>query len=226
VSERIKYLKKMGFMKKTGRSLRRYFIEGLVFVIPIIVLIWVLYYLFRWFYGVFHFSLFFLPREIRLLPFVKLLVVITSFVIVLILIFFLGLIINTFFGKTIKGFFDKIFSLIPIFGSFYDSLKHISAIVFKGTPSQFTGVVLVEFPRIGSWCIGFITSKVENEGITKILGEDKEYYIVFIPTSPNPTTGFTVIVEKEKVKNIDISVEEALKLVVFLGFISGKEEDQ
>ncbi len=209
-------------MKKFIRGIRRFFIEGLIFIIPITIMFWIIYFLFRWFYGIFNFTIFFIPPEIRNLPFVKSGVTLLTFLIVLLIILIFGMLVNSFLGKILLSLFDKIFSLIPIFKTFYESLKQFSKIVFKEKPQEFSSVVLVEFPRVGSWTVGFVTSKVDKRFYSE---EGKEFYSVFIPTSPNPTTGFTILVEKEKLKKVDIPVEEALRFVVFIGSISENKNE-
>lgn len=211
-------------MKKFVKILKRSFIEGLIFFIPVAVVIWVIFFLFRKLYGLFHFSLFFLPLQIRTLPFIKPVVTLLTIFIVLFFIFLVGLIINSFIGKSIKSTFDKLFSLIPIFGTFYSSLKQLSSLLLREKVVNFSSVVLVEFPHSDSWCIGFLTSEIDKNKFQLIDKSSEEFYAVFVPTSPNPMTGFTIIVKKEKIRKIDISVEEALKFVVFLGLISEREE--
>ncbi len=201
-------------MKNFFKKLERFLIEGLIFIIPITITIWVFYYFFKLFYGFFHFGIYFIPIEIRQLPFVKIGVTILVFLLVLLFLIIIGMVMNSFFGKIINSLFDKLFSIIPIFKTFYTSLKQLSSLIFKEKKTEFSSVVLVEFPIKGNYSIGFITSKIDKS----IISEDgKEYYSVFVPTSPNPTSGFTILVEKEKVKKIDMSVEEAIKFVVFVG---------
>ncbi|MGC8764409.1 MAG: DUF502 domain-containing protein [Brevinematia bacterium] len=210
-------------MKKFLRGIRNSFVEGLIFILPIIIMFWFIYFIFKWFYGIFNFAIFFIPVEIRTMPFVKLGVTVAAFLVVLFLIVLFGLFVNSFLGRMIQSVFDRIFSLIPIFKTFYESLKQFSKIVLKERPSNFSSVVLVEFPIAGCWTVGFITSKIEK----KIFSEEgKEFYSVFVPTSPNPTTGFTLLVEKEKLKKIDISIEEALKFVVFVGSVAEDKKDK
>ncbi|MCX7821426.1 MAG: DUF502 domain-containing protein [Brevinematales bacterium] len=208
-------------MKTFMKNLRKSFIEGLIFIIPISIMLWIIYYVFKLFYGMFHFAIYFIPLEIRQLPYIKITVTIIAFLIVLLLIIIIGFLVNSFFGRLIRSLFDKIFSIVPIFKTFYDSLKQLSSMIFKEKKAEFSSVVLIEFPKPGSYSVGFITSKVDK----KIISEDgKEYISVFIPTSPNPTTGFTIITEKDKVKKINISVEEALKFVVFVGSLQENGE--
>lgn len=210
-------------MKPFFKTLRKSFIEGLIFIIPVGIMLWIIYHVFKLFYGMFHFSIYFIPLEIRKLPYVKIGVVVLAFLIVLLLIVIIGALVNSFFGKLIKSLFDRLFSIVPIFKTFYDSLKQISSMIFKEKKAEFSSVVLVEFPKTGSYSIGFITSKLNK----KIISEDgKEFYSVFVPTSPNPTTGFTLILEKEKIKKINISVEEALKFVVFVGSLQENGENK
>ncbi len=201
-------------MKSFFKNLRKSFIEGLIFIIPVGIMLWIIYYIFKLFYGMFHFSIYFIPLQIRQLPYIKIAVTIAAFLIVLLLIIIIGVLVNSFFGKLMRSIFDKVFSIVPIFKTFYDSLKQISSMIFKEKKAEFSSVVLVEFPKTGSYSIGFITSKIDK----KIISEDgKEFYSVFVPTSPNPTSGFTIVIEKEKIKKTNLSVEEALKFVVFVG---------
>lgn len=193
--------------------LKSYFLTGLLVITPIIATLYILFFLFN-----------FLDSILR--PFVQPIVgdkYITgiSMVIFFIMIIFAGAIIRiTIFGKFLESFERRIIKL-PFIGSIYSTIKETSAILLS--ERRFLGVVLVEFPGKGNYSIGFKTGKVPKrfaEQIKKVkgLGEEDLIY-VYVPTTPNPTTGFLIAVNKDEVVDVDISVEEAAKIILSGGMV-------
>jgi len=121
---------------------------------------------------------------------------------------------------SILRFFERLFFKIPLINSIYFPLRKIVDLLFMDKPSQSKGVVLVEYPRKGIYSIGFVTNKKPQQ-IVKALG--KKMYTVFIPNSPIPSTGFTIVVPEEDIISLDISIEEAIKIVVSGGMLSAHD---
>jgi len=109
---------------------------------------------------------------------------------------------------------DAFLRHIPIFGSLYSTIKQVLQTILSSEGKSFRKVLLIEYPREGLWSIAFLTSEASAE-INQTTGE--EMIIVFIPTTPNPTSGFLIIVPKTKVNELALSVEEAFKVIVSLG---------
>ena len=131
-----------------------------------------------------------------------------------------GLFAHNFIGRRLVGFFDKGLQRVPLFGGTYGLIKQVFESVFAQGADSFKRAVLVEYPRPGIYAIGFITS--EGSGIVRSEG-GKELVNVFIPTTPNPTSGFYLLVDKKLVRELDMPVQQAFRLVVTMGV--AKEPD-
>jgi len=130
-----------------------------------------------------------------------------------------GLLAHNFIGQRMVGLFDRVFSKVPLFGSTYGLIKQVFESVFAQGAESFKRAVLVEYPRPGIYAIAFVSSTN-----VPILSKDGgELISVFIPTTPNPTSGFYLLVEKSLVRDLDMPVQAAFKLVVTMGV--AKEPD-
>lgn len=132
----------------------------------------------------------------------------------LLLIFFTGLLTKNFFGKKLLSISDYIFSKIPLVRSIYNSLKQITESLFikKGS---FKKTVLVEFPRKGMLSLAFVANEIKVD--------DKKYYAVYVPTAPNPTSGYTIFVKEEEVIHTNLTIDEATKIILSGGLVIPKE---
>ncbi len=138
-----------------------------------------------------------------------------------------GLFATNIIGKRIIQFGENILLKIPLFRNVYISIKQVLEGIFTANKDSFKKVVLFEYPRRGIYQIGFITKDASDyiESIT-----EKKLYNIFLPTTPNPTSGMFIMVPKEQVYVLDLSVEEGLKLIISGGIInpdplvSGKEK--
>ncbi len=142
------------------------------------------------------------------------------FVAVLVLIL-IGFLTANFLGRSLLHFGERIVARMPVVRSIYKALKQIIETVLAQSSSSFREVVLFEYPRKGIWAIAFVTSEVKGE----VADLDEETMIsVFLPTTPNPTSGFLLFVPKRDLKFLDMSVEEGVKLVISAGMIWPSDE--
>jgi uncharacterized membrane protein len=111
---------------------------------------------------------------------------------------------------------DRVLMQVPLLNKFYGAIKQVNE-AFAGNKSSFKTVVLVEFPGPGHYSVGFITNETQGE-LQQTAG--KNLVSVFIPTTPNPTSGFLILVPEEKLTKLDMSVTEAIKYIVSLGAIA------
>lgn len=125
-----------------------------------------------------------------------------------------GVLVTNILGNKIMQWSDEFFRHIPFVGSLYSTIKQVTQTLMASDGKSFRQVVLIEYPREGLWSIAFLTSDVSDE-INQAA--DSELVSVFIPTTPNPTSGFLILAPKDKVKNLEMSVDEAFKIVVSLG---------
>ena len=133
-----------------------------------------------------------------------------------VLISIIGVLARYYIGKRLIEWLDVAMMNVPIMNKFYGAIKQVNE-AFSGNKNSFKTVVLVEFPRVGMYSVGFITSEQHAE----VQQKTKENVVaVFIPTTPNPTSGFLVLVPEDKVTKLEMSVAEGIKYIVSLGSIA------
>lgn len=192
---------------------RRYLITGLLIWVPLAITIWVLNFIINT-----------MEPTLRLLPSQwqpdKLLGfhlpgfgLLLAFAIVMIT----GLLTANFLGQRMVRFWESLLSRIPIVRSIYSSVKQVSDTLFSDGGNAFRKALLVQYPREGCWTIAFQTGIPSSEVTTK-LGE--QLISVYVPTTPNPTSGFFLMMKPSEVKELDMSVDEALKYVVSMGVVA------
>jgi len=192
-----------------GRTLRAQFLMGILVVVPIGATVLILVWIFNAIDGI-------------LKPLITGIwghhIAGIGFGITILLIYLVGVVTNNFLGKKLISYGDSLLSKVPIVRQLYTGIKQILESFYQPRKAGFLEVVLVEFPREGMRAIGFITNESTDQSGTKMLH-------IFVPTSPNPTSGFLQIVEENKVVRTTISVDDALKMVVSAGRVSPSEFD-
>ncbi len=128
-------------------------------------------------------------------------------------IYFTGILATNVFGKRLVNYPDKLFSRIPLVKSIYSSAKQLMEVFSKKGRSSFRRAVYVDFPKEGSYSIAFITNEV-------MTASGKRYYTCFIPTSPNPTSGYVLVLHEAQVYPASFSVEEAMKIIMSGGMVA------
>ena len=200
--------------------MKKYFIAGILVWAPMAVTIWVITWGLGLLDGVFgsvvQAIMAVLPREsaaelqrFRELPAVGILIVVA-------VVMFTGLIAINFAGQWWLKVWDKFVNRIPVVRSIYSSVQQVSSTLFSGSGQAFSKALLIRYPHPNSWAIAFQTGIPAKEVSSK-LGED--YVNVFLPTTPNPTSGFFMIVPRAETIQLDMSVEEALKHIVSMGSV-------
>ena len=119
-------------------------------------------------------------------------------------------------GQRLVRWWEGLLSRIPIVRSIYSSVKQVSDTLLSSDGNSFRRAVLVEFPQRGQWAIAFVVG-APGERVAAQLGADS--VVVYVPTAPNPTSGYTLIVRPDEVRELDMSVDEALKFVISLGVV-------
>jgi len=143
-----------------------------------------------------------------------------GFVSLILLIWLVGAVSRTYIGGKLNHFKDRLLARIPLIGSIFSSIKQVSDALMQMDPSNFEQVVMLEYPRKGLYAVGFVTSmrRVDFESPESGRGMEKVLH-VFVPTVPNPTSGYIFLVPESQVYRLNITVEEGLKLVLSLGMI-------
>jgi uncharacterized membrane protein len=129
-----------------------------------------------------------------------------------------GAVTSNFVGKKLVHLGDRIVSRIPVVRSLYSSVKQVSDTLFSESGNAFRTAVLVQWPREGVWTIGFVTGSPGGDVTNYLRGE--EFVSVYVPTTPNPTGGYFVMLRKSDCIELKMSVDEALKYVVSMGVVS------
>ena len=186
--------------------LRNYFLAGIVVLVPIGFTLYLTIFLIK-------ISSKLLPNEINpnsYLPFsIPGLEILLSVIIIIIV----GGISLSFFGKRLVSLINDIFKKIPILRTIYSAIGQMTQ-SFTSTGKDKKSVVLVEYPKKGSWAVGFATKENEGEISKKV---NKQMINVFVPTTPNPTSGFLLMYPKDEIIYLDMSFEEASKFIVSAG---------
>ncbi len=123
------------------------------------------------------------------------------------------------FGRTLFGVWDRVVSQVPLVRNLYGAIKQIVETVMGGQQNSFKEVVLVEYPMKGSFAVAFVASEGRGR-IREHVGEGGDVIGVFVPTTPNPTSGFLLFVPREKAIKLELSVEEAAKLIISFGLVT------
>jgi len=127
-----------------------------------------------------------------------------------------GMLAANLFGRRFVEMWEKILNRIPLVRSIYSSVKQISSTIFDPSGKSFRKVVLLEYPRKGLWSIGFLTNDSMGDELCSV---DDTLVSVFIPTTPNPTSGFIIMTRKDEITELNMNVEEAFKFVISMGVI-------
>ena len=195
-----------------ARRLRNHLIAGLLIWIPIMVTVWVIRFLSR----ILDQSLVLLPPPWRPEALVGQYVPGVGIILSFILLLVTGVLVRNLFGGRIVAGFEDLVRRIPVIGAVYGGAKTFSETVLTDKGKSFKQVVMVEFPRKGIFSVGFITSEELEEVQAKT---EQDVVCVFVPTTPNPTTGFIVLVPRDEVVRLDMTVDDAFKMLLTLGVV-------
>ena len=192
-----------------GKKLRAQFLAGILLIVPVSVTIWILYWIFTAIDGILQ------PIIMRIWGYT---IPGVGFGATIALIYLVGVIASNFVGRKLIHYGESLLAKVPLVRQMYGGIKQILESFSAPGKTGFMQVVLVEFPRKGIRTIGFVTNESSGESGKKILN-------IFIPTSPNPTSGFLQIMSESEVIRTNISVDDALKMVVTAGSVSLKESE-
>lgn len=200
------------------KSLRNAFISGLLLLAPVGVTVFVLLFLIdKIGTPTRDIFFFFVPEEMFARREMRLLLDILSAFYVLILITLLGYLSRLFIGKLAVQAFDRLITNVPVVNIIYNTVKQIIDTFSQQKQAVFQKVVMTEFPRKGVFVIGFLTGRGKGEIQHRTA---REVWNIFIPTTPNPTSGFLVMIPREEVTELDMTVSEGMKLIISGGAVA------
>ncbi|MDP6684442.1 MAG: DUF502 domain-containing protein [Candidatus Marinimicrobia bacterium] len=136
----------------------------------------------------------------------------------LLLVYFLGLFITNLLGKRFLHWLETVIKNIPLVNTIYNTIKQITQAFTGTTGKNFQSVVYMEYPRKDLWTLAFVTGESKNE-------KNEEFYHLFVPTTPNPTSGVFIVIPKKDAKETGLTVEEALKSVISGGMLAPKQHN-
>jgi len=192
--------------------LRRYLVAGLLVWLPLVATFLVARLLASWM----DHSLLLIPEAYRPQNLLGFDIPGLGIVLSLLIVFFTGLVAANLVGRRILGLWERILSRIPLVRSVYSAVKQLAETMFADNGRSFRKVVLVEFPRRGLWTLGFLTGSDVGEA-QRMTGRD--VLNVYVPTTPNPTGGYFVMVPRADVRELTISVDDGLKMLLSMGAV-------
>jgi len=144
-------------------------------------------------------------------------------ILTLLIVLFTGLIAANILGKRLVVIWEALLGHVPVVKSIYASVKQVSDTLFSDSGNAFRKALLVQYPRAGSWTIAFQTGTPGGDVANHLQGD---YVSVYVPTTPNPTSGFFLMMLASEVVELDMSVDEALKYIISMGVVSPKTVNQ
>jgi len=184
------------------QSIKTRIFAGLLAIVPIAVTFWILKFLFNF-------------LDSLASPFLKKVGIEIpglGIILTLLFIFVLGLFITNVLGKTLFNWGEKILAKLPIVNTIYNTIKQITSAFSGSTVKSFEQVIFIQYPREGLWTMCFVTNQSKNEN-------GDTFYHVFVPTTPNPTSGVFIVIPKKDAIHPDISVENGLKAIISGGIL-------
>lgn len=193
--------------------MKKYFITGLLVLVPLFITLWVLTSLI----GMMDQSLLLLPESWRPKAQLGLEIPGMGALLTLLIIFVTGLIATNFFGMQVILLWESLLNRVPVVKSIYSSVKQVSDTLFSDTGNAFRQAVLVQFPRDGAWTIAFVTGTPGGDVANHLVGD---FVSVYVPTTPNPTGGYFLMLPRESMIVLDMTVDEALKYIISMGVVA------
>jgi uncharacterized membrane protein len=193
--------------------LRNYLLTGLLVVVPLAAAMYVL----RIVLDIADATLQWLPQSVRPEKLLHIRIPgLFGLILTFLLLVLIGFLARNYFGQRLVRFYESILNRIPVIGSVYSAAKQLTTAIFSSDEQRFSRVVLVEFPRVGMHSVAFVTA--EDAG-RLAQPHDKPCCAVFVPTAPNPTSGYFLIVPRDQTIATDLTVDEAFRMIVSAGMV-------
>jgi uncharacterized membrane protein len=192
--------------------MKKYLITGLLIWIPLVITLWVL----KFIVDALDQTLLLLPPEFRTENWLGFHVPGMGAVMTVVIVFLSGAFATNLIGARLVDFWHMTLHRIPVVNSIYSSVKQISDTLFSSSGQAFRKALLVQWPHAGMWTIAFLTGRPGGELVSHLQGD---FISVYVPTTPNPTGGYFVVVARKDVIELDMSVDEALKYVISMGVV-------
>ena len=193
--------------------IKRYLITGLVIWVPLVITVWVLLLV----VNMMDQTLLLLPPQLRTENWLGMHVPGMGIVLTLLIVFVTGVLAANIIGQRLVAFWEGVLARIPVVNSIYNGVKQVSDTLFSPSGQAFRKALLVQWPREGMWTIAFLTGTPGGDALRHLQGD---YVSVYVPTTPNPTGGYFVMMPRKDVIELDMSVDTALKYVISMGVVA------
>jgi uncharacterized membrane protein len=193
-------------------ALKRYLITGLLIWIPLVITLWVLKVIF----DMLDASLLLLPEALHTENWLGVHIPGLGAILTIVIVFLTGIFATNFFGAQLVEVWHDVLQRIPVVNSIYSSVKQISDTLFSSSGQAFRKALLVQWPHPGMWTIAFLTGTPGGDVLNHL---PPDCVSVYVPTTPNPTGGYFVIVRRVDVIELDMSVDQALKYIISMGVV-------
>ncbi len=196
-----------------GQLIKRYFITGLLIWVPLVITGWVLSLI----VNTLDQSLRLLPTSVHPQNLFGFAIPGAGALLTLAMILLTGLLAANFIGQKLVVWWEKLLARIPVVNSVYNSVKQVSDTLFSPNGNAFRKALLVQYPREGSWTVAFLTGQPGGDIVNHL---DGDYVSVYVPTTPNPTSGFFLMMPAKDVVELNMTVDEALKYIISMGVVA------
>ena len=203
---------------KFTSNLRNNFLTGLAVIIPVFITTYLIWSTIGIVDG---WVLPLIPEKYAIDKFIGIDVKGIGVIIFLLFTVFIGSLTKGYFGRTILKSVESLVDRMPVVRSIYNGIKQIAETVFSQSNNSFERACLVEYPRKGIWAVAFVSTKTKGE-VSEKIGKNKELFSIFLPTTPNPTSGFLLFLPEKDIIFLDMTVEDAAKLVISAGLVTPK----
>ena len=196
---------------KISKNIQYYLITGLLSILPIIITYWIIHNIFLYFAkpGKIIVEYLFNNKVPKYIP------EIAGFILTILFIYIIGKVVSNVLGNKIYSWLEKILSHVPVVNKLYTTIKQITISISSSKRHAFKKVVFVEYPRKDLWTMSMVTGESNDR-------DGNEYYHIFIPTTPNPTSGYLIYVQKNSTVPADVTIEEAMKIIISGGLLAPK----
>lgn len=196
--------------------MRKYFITGLLILVPLAITAWVLNLVI----STMDQSLLFVPERWQPRTLIGFDIPGLGTLLTVLIVFLTGLLTNNLVGNYVVKLWEKLLTRIPVVSSLYSSVKQVSDTLFSSSGNAFRKAVLIPYPHQNSYTIAFLTGAPGGDVKNHLVGD---YVSVYVPTTPNPTSGFFLMLAKKDVVELDMSVDAALKYIVSMGVVAPED---
>ncbi len=193
--------------------IKRYFITGLLIWVPLAITVWVLSLI----VSAADRTLLLLPKSLHPHTLLGFDIPGIGIVLTLLVIIVTGLLAANFIGQRLVNWWERLLNHIPLVNKIYGAVKQVSDTLFSSSGEAFRKALLVRYPHADSWTIAFLTGTPGGDAANHLSGD---YVSVYVPTTPNPTSGFFLMMRKDDVIELDMDVDEALKYIISMGVVA------